>query len=311
MNVGAVFKNVGKAVVKHLPDILIGLGIVTGTAGMIVVAKEGKTYAKDERIQKAQEDLEAVRATTYETKAQRASALTKAHLKTAGAKIRHYAPAIGLEAASIGLILSGSGIGNDRLAKAVASGSAAALSYKNYRENVVKELGEEADFNFASGITDQTVDIPELDKNGNPKLDKEGNKKTKRGTVSVKTGKSGMYNFIFGPMSSTQWVDDPVYLATWLQSKEDEWNGKFLREKYKKNPKPFFLNPILEDLGLETVDYGQIDGWRHDPDNPDKRISFGLKEAYTPQGDLTGNDFGFETTYILSFNCDGPVIGWM
>lgn len=325
MNISSIVKAAGKAVVKHLPDILIGLGIAVGVSGTVVAVKRSKKF--EENMKEPRENLDIVRSTEYETKKERATALTKAYTDVAKAAVKTYGPVVGLEAASVGLILAGRGVGASRLAKSIASGTAAAISYKNYRDNVIKDLGEEADFRYQTGVEEVPVITPEYDKDGKEKIDKNGNLKTKKDIIKVKTGKSGMYVKAFGPMSSTEWVDDPNSVLALLSHVESWANTTFINRGmgYVKGPKVMFMNEVNKLLGLEVNDVGQTDGWRWTPERTEeykryvaegreeeyKPISFGITEAYLPDGTPTGNDPAGESTFVLCYNCDGPVLGWM
>ena len=215
-----------------------------------------------------------------------------------------------LEAISITSILGGFHMEHKRLRGASAAAAVAMNGFKNYRQNVIETLGEDADQEFRFGIKDRDVEVPDLNKNGEQKIDKDGNPKTKkehRRVMEKDLDEYSDYARIFDRYHTKQFEYDSKtgianddYNRKFLLDTENYWNNQL---RYRANH-TVFLNEVYESLGYELTEAGQSVGWHYDRDNPigDNRIEFVPIDIYDRNG---------METIILDFNVDGPVIQFL
>lgn len=233
--------------------------------------------------------------------------LVKAYIK-AGFKIgKLYAPVAVAEIASIGLMSLGYGQLNGRYISTLAACSLLEREYAKYRQNVVENLGDDIDRQFRFGLKEKELEVPELDKNGNPKVDKNGVVKTKVVKQQVleddMEGYSG-YARIFDKQHCKNFDSyENTGMATSWYNREFLINQEnFFNMLLKYRPShTVFLNEVYEALGYEPTKEGQVVGWHYDPDHPigDNKIIFVPIEFYNEKYEAK--------SVILDFNVDGNV----
>lgn len=295
INIGSIAKTVGQKVVKHLPEILIGLGVSGSIVTTVLACKETtKLSGVMDDIRDDIAEVHARRDTQTEdeySKKEYVKDLTKTYGKSAIKLAKLYSPSIATGTASVACTVAGFNIQAARLAASVAASNAALAGFHKYRKNVREELGEEVDHAMRYGVKKEEYLTPVLDKNGNQKVDKEGQPKYKkevRETLIAIPLNSGDTFAVFSELTSTDYVKNmPEYNVSFLAAQEDYFNKTFC---YRRPV--IFLNEVLERLGLSKTAAGQVLGWKYEPD---KRIDFGIIEKV----DEDGNDY-----YILDFNVD-------
>lgn len=293
--VSKVITNVWKA----SPTIAVVIGATGSAASLYLMWRAARKH--DEVVEEIATDLEAAHATPD------APDYKKRLIKTyinAGFKLsKLYAPAVATEAASIWLMGYGYSTLHERYTNTLAMVTVAEKAFSDYRKNVVDILGEDADKQFRYGLHDKDIEVPELDKDGNPKTDKNGAVKTK--TVREKVlddeleGYSG-YARIFSKDTTKQFDGDMAtgyYNREFLMKQQSYWN---MMLKYRPNH-TVFLNEVYDSLGFERTQEGQVVGWHYDPDYPvgDNEIKFVPIEFYNERYEAK--------SVILDFNVDGNV----
>lgn len=239
-------------------------------------------------------------------------ALVKAYIQ-AGFKLgKLYAPVAVTEAASLALMSLGYGKLNNRYINTLAACSIAESELARYRQKLIEAYGDDKDKEFRLGMKEHEVEIPDLDKDGNPKLDKNGVEKTKKVKEKYLENPElegySPYAVIFDKQHSKRFNDDDGnnmatswYNREFLIKTQDYFNMLLRYRIYHI----VFLNEVLEYLGYEPTKEGQVVGWRWDPNNPegDNRIIFVPDELY---------DESYRAqSLILDFNVDGNVWKYM
>lgn len=235
-------------------------------------------------------------------------ALVKAYVQ-AGFKLgKLYAPVAVTEVASVALMGFGYGKLNSRYVNTLAACTVAEREYARYRQKVIEAFGDEKDKEFRLGLKEREIEVPDLDKDGNPKRDKNGNEKTKKVKEQYLENPElegySPYAVIFDKKHSKRFDNEEgVGMATsWFNRefliKAQEYFNMLLRYRVTHI---VFLNEVRDYLGYEPTKEGQVVGWRYDPDNPigDNTIIFVPDEIY---------DESYRAeSLILDFNVDGNV----
>jgi hypothetical protein len=206
------------------------------------------------------------------------------YLKGSGRIFTMYAPAVGLGVLSI-LALTGSHVMlTKRNAAAVAAYAAIDKGFREYRQRVMAELGEEKDREFRYGTIEREI-VEETDEGPIVKTIKQ----------IGPNGKS-IYARFFDE-HNRRWQKDPHYNQMFLQCQQNYAND-LLRARGH-----VLLNDVYDLLGLERSPEGCVVGWVKD--DGDGYIDFGVFNGDRASGMrfVMGN----ERSIILDFNVDGIV----
>ena len=197
-----------------------------------------------------------------------------------------YGPSILLGAASIAALTGSHKILTSRNTALTAAYAAVERSYRDYRDRVVAEYGEDKDREFRHGSTTREVMVEETN----------GPKKKKIKTVG--DGKVSDYARFFEEFN-TNWSPQPEYNLVFLRAQQTWMNQKLQATGH------VFLNEVYDALGIERSKAGQVVGWLKDGEG-DGYIDFGIWDG---QDMLKFHDFvtGREGGILLDFNVDGIV----
>jgi hypothetical protein len=288
---------------KKSPEILLGVGVVGIIAGTILackatlkvekVIKETKnTLENIEEAKKAIKISEEVldKELYSEKDYQRDLAIT--YVKTGVELAKLYMPAIAVTGISIALIVGSHNILSKRNAAIAAAYKLIDVSFKQYRERVRNEYGEEADQKMRFGEKEITV------------IETNAKGKVKEVTKKVLGNKDiAPYSFVWSEQTATQYKRSYDTNHSLLRSFERFANDILNTRGH------IFLNEILDDLGLERTSAGAIVGWVKDynPHNPnnDQYITFGLND---PVNEERQDPYeAMVQPWFLNFNVDGNI----
>jgi len=288
---------------KKSPEILLGVGVVGIIAGTILackatlkvekVIKETKnTLENIEEAKKAIKISEEVldKELYSEKDYQRDLAIT--YVKTGVELAKLYMPAIAVTGVSIALIVGSHNILSKRNAAIAAAYKLIDAGFKQYRERVRNEYGEEADQKMRFGEKEITV----IETNAKGK-EKEVIKKV-LGNKDI-----APYSFVWSEQTATQYKRSYDTNHSLLRSFERFANDILNTRGH------IFLNEILDDLGLERTSVGAIVGWVKDynPHNPnnDQYITFGLNDPVNEERQDAHE--AMVQPWFLNFNVDGNI----
>lgn len=277
---------------KHAPSIMTyaGVGGFVATVGLAIRA----TTKMDEIAPKLRAQVDGVKTEIAEnaetiTKKDASEKLARVYMDVAWEAIKVYSPTLAIGSASILLVLGGHGLMVKRQAQLAAVYAALDASYKAYRARVREEIGAEKEMDLyrrpamrALDETDEGSDTTMIDPDG---------------------VNASPYTAYFDE-TNPNWV------------KEAEWNKMFLKaqEKYfndRLRAHGFvFLNEVLEGLGFQRSQTGQIVGWKLDNNGnarpgTDGFVSFGIERLYDELARAFVN--GQENVVMLDFNVDGVI----
>jgi len=292
---------------KHAPEILLGVGIVSGVAAGVTacmatrkideVLEEPKDYI--EKIHKLHDgELETKDDEEYTEKDYRRD-LAKTYAQAGIQVIKLYWPTVMLTTLSITSILGSHHILRKRNAAITAAYIATNKGFKEYRKRVVDELGSDMDQHFKYGTVTEKIDSTVTD----PETGKTKKVKEK---VEVATAPPSDYVFYFDKTTSRAWEPSVDYNLMFLQGVQRYANQKFKAEG------SMYLNRVLEDLDIKGTQVGQIAGWVFDPDRDDidNEIRFNMKPV--KRNISTDPEIPeYIDSIMLDFNVDGDILSLM
>ncbi len=285
----AVTSKVGRQILfaqKNSPTLLF-VGGVAGVVTTTVLACKA-TLKLDEVLQEAEKDrhlAETMDHPMYDEE-DRKSDLFKIKMRTAGKITRLYSPAIAVGVVSVAM-LTGSHVALTRRNTAVmAAYTALDRGFKEYRQRVRDEFGDEKDLEFRHGSTTTKELVVASD----------GTTKEIEHKVAPPDVPS-IYARFFDETSSS-WSRNPGYNQIFLNCQQNYAND-LLRARGH-----VFLNEVYDMLGLERSKAGAVVGWILTKDG-DNFIDFGI---YDQDSDRKRRFVNYdERSILLDFNVDGVI----
>ena len=290
---------------KYSPEILLGAGLI-GVVATVVMASKATLKAGD-ILDHANHDLDKINIVTESAKDGSVSYTKEDALKDkavvyiqTGLKFaKLYGPTVGVGVLSITAILASHGLMGRRQVALVGAYNLLNEGWKNYRQRVIEDYGEEVDRNYILNLKDEVHTETQTDEEG---------KKTK-----VKVTKKSMYDSSFKSIysrffdeSNPMFRTDRLLNKAFLQAQQNYMNDILIIRGH------VFLNEIYESLGFPHTKEGAIVGWvlkgsaqEMKDEARDGFIDFGI---YDVDND-PGREFVNLTnpTILLDFNVDGIV----
>lgn len=299
-SVTRAFGKAGLQLKKHSPEILVVAGIVGVVASAVMACKATPKVVKV--VEEAKKNVETLH-TAMEHPETLPANVTKEDCKKdltivytqAGLNIaKLYAPAVGLGVLSITGILAGHNILHKRNVGLAAAYATVDKSFKNYRKNVVERFGEELDKELKYNI--KAKEVEEV------VVDEKGKEKTVKKTVKTMDGEPSEYARFFD-VGQDGWQKDPEHNLWYLRVQQKQANDLLQARGY------LFLNEVYDMLDIPRTKQGQIVGWIYKKEGNnagDNFVDFGIYNMDRPKN----RDFvnGYESTILLDFNVDGPIL---
>lgn len=304
------FHKAGFELKKHSPEILVVAGVVGTVASAVMACKattkvnfvleETKTQvdvihagAENGEVKGYLENGEVgmVPYTAEDSKKDLAIVYAQTGIKLA----KLYGPAVVLGAMSITSILVGHNILRKRNLALAAAYTAVDTGFKQYRGRVIERLGEKMDKELLYDIKAKEVE--------ETVVNEDGTESTVTKTVEVANPIAAMspYTFCFDE-TANGWVRDAERNKFFLLRQQDYANELLKTKGY------LFLNDVLEMVGIDRTEAGQIVGWVYKDNNEtgDNYIDFGIFNIHSEANRNFVN--GLEKSIWLTFNVDGPII---
>ena len=291
-------------VVKHSPEILMGVGIA-GVITSTVLACRSTLKVKDilEDKEKNMNNVKEVLAEGREdyTKEDARKDKTIIMTTTAIRIMKLYAPSVIIGAGSIACLLESHNVMRNRNAGLAAALAATTESFKQYRERVTAKYGDEVDKEMRYGIKKE-------------KKEKDGKKTKEDIVVGCDEKELSGYARYFNE-SNINWTDDPQFNMMFLRQNQNWANDKLISQGY------LYLNDVYDALGFPKTKAGQVVGWVYDPKNNergDNYVDFGIYDLNVKgYRDEMANDTiaeerqdfinGYRNSILLDFNVDGNI----
>ena len=291
-------------VVKHSPEILMGIGIA-GVITSTVLACRSTLKVKDilEDKEKNMNNVKEVLAEGREDYTEEDARKDKTIIMTTTAIriMKLYAPSVIIGAGSIACLLESHNVMRNRNAGLAAALAATTESFKQYRERVTAKYGDEVDKEMRYGIKKE-------------KKEKDGKKTKEDIVVGCDEKELSGYARYFNE-NNINWTDDPQYNMMFLRQNQNWANDKLISQGY------LYLNDVYDALGFPKTKAGQVVGWVYDPKNNergDNYVDFGIYELNVRgYRDEMANDTiaeerqdfinGYRNSILLDFNVDGNI----
>lgn len=291
-SIGRFFSKVKFQTVKHSPEILTAVGVISTAAGAVLMCKSSlkvtdilEKHKKDaETIKKVEGDPE------YDKEYSKKDALrdkTILFLRTGLSLARVYAPGVIIFGSGIACILAGHNVLSKRQAALGASFNSLSAAFDEYRDRVKQEVGEqkEKDIFMAPAIRSEESDKSDDDSEDEKDI--------------YKKQSLPKYTVLFDEFND-HWAKGIGENKCFLDA-----SAKVLNEKLRRNGY-LFLNDVYDFLGYPKTTEGQLVGWIYDSSNPNEHfVDFGIygtndeaKEAFIS---------GEEKSIWLTFNPDGYI----
>ena len=291
-------------VVKHSPEILMGIGIA-GVVTSTVLACRSTLKVKDilEDKETNMNNVKEVLAEGREDYTEEDARKDKTIIMTTTAIriMKLYAPSVIIGAGSIACLLESHNVMRNRNAGLAAALAATTESFKQYRERVTAKYGDEVDKEMRYGIKKE-------------KKEKDGKKTKEDIVVGCDEKELSGYARYFNE-SNINWTDDPQFSMMFLRQKQNWANDKLISQGY------LYLNDVYDALGFPKTKAGQVVGWVYDPKNNergDNYVDFGIYDLNVRgYRDEMSNDTiaeerqdfinGYRNSILLDFNVDGNI----
>lgn len=275
------------------PKILFGVGVVS-VVGAAVLACKSTLHVEDvlNEHEKHAMNIKTVQHETY-TDADRRQDMLTLYIQTTVKLTRLYAPPIIIGSFGIGCLTKSHNILSQRNAALSAAYAGLDSTFRNYRERVKKEIGEEKE-------KEVYLDAKKVElKNAN------GDKVK----LKVATATGGSPYAVFYDETNRNFVKHaPEMNILVLRQRQNYLNDKLKMRGH------LFLNEVYDELGFDHTTAGAVTGWLWDPEHQidwgdgiqrNNFVDFGIwaDERRDSLADMVVDGEGI----FLDFNVDGEI----
>ena len=304
MEMKKIINKVKFNVVKHSPEILMGLGIAGVITSTVLACRS--TLKVQEILDYKEENMNNIKEVLAEgredyTEEDSRKDKTIIMTTTAIRIMKLYIPSVIIGAGSIACLLESHNVMRNRNAGLAAALAATTESFKQYRERVTEKYGDEVDKEMRYGIKKE-------------KKEKDGKKTKEEIVVGCDEKELSGYARYFNE-NNINWSDDPQFNLMFLRQNQNWANDKLISQGY------LYLNDVYEALGFPKSKAGQVVGWVYDPNNNehgDNYVDFGIYDLNVKgyRNEMTNDtiaeerqDFvnGYRNSILLDFNVDGNI----
>ena len=304
MEMKKIINKVKFNVVKHSPEILMGLGIAGVITSTVLACRSTLKVQeildyKEENMNNIKEVLSEGREDYTEEDARKDKTIIMT--TTVIRLMKLYVPSVIIGAGSIACLLESHNVMRNRNAGLAAALAATTESFKQYRERVTEKYGDEVDKEMRYGIKKE-------------KKEKDGKKTKEEIVVGCDEKELSGYARYFNE-NNINWSDDPQFNLMFLRQNQNWANDKLISQGY------LYLNDVYEALGFPKSKAGQVVGWVYDPNNNehgDNYVDFGIYDLNVKgyRNEMTNDtiaeerqDFvnGYRNSILLDFNVDGNI----
>ena len=291
-------------VVKHSPEILMGIGIA-GVVTSTVLACRSTLKVQEilDYKEKNMNNIKEVLAEGREDYTEEDARKDKTIIMTTTAirMMKLYIPSVIIGAGSIACLLQSHNVMRNRNAGLAAALATTTESFKQYRERVTEKYGDEVDKEMRYGMKTE-------------KKEKDGKKTKEDIVVGCDEKELSGYARYFNE-NNMYWSDDPQFNLMFLRQNQNWANDKLISQGY------LYLNDVYEALGFPKTKAGQVVGWVYNPnnnENGDNYVDFGIYDLNIKgyRNDYCNDtiaeerqDFvnGYKNSILLDFNVDGNI----
>ena len=240
----------GRKIEKRSPELLLALGIISGAGAIVMACKQ--TLKCEEILDRHAQMIEEIDKTLLEHSdeySEKDAGRDKmvAYIKTGAAFSKLYSPVVILSSISLISFLSSYGILKKRNIVLASMYGALDRAFKEYRERVIENLGEDTDAFFRSGYSKKNIKIKEL---------KEGGEIVEKEEEMDVIESAPHLTFLYSRDTSDAFYNSDTMNRNTIRMAEELFT-KIIRTR--KNG-VVFLNEVLRELKMELIPEGQIVG---------------------------------------------------
>lgn len=284
----------GLWVKKHSPEIILVVGVAGVVTSTVMASKA--TLKLGDILDEAIHIKDLINK-TVETRPEeyreddRKKDMVILSVQTTVQVVKLYTPAAIVGTLSIGLIVGSHNILKKRNVALMAAYKAVDEGFKEYRERVVADLGEEQDYVFRHGLIEEKKKVKYTDKDGKEKTKTVSEFKLDRDASVSEYAK-------FFDELNINWSDNPDYNMLFLRTQQNYANDLLKARGH------LFLNEVYSMLGIPHTSAGAIVGWTIGAGG-DNYVDFGI---FTRDSQVV-REFvnGYERSILLDFNVDGVI----
>lgn len=287
------------SVVKHSPEILMGVGIVGVITATVWACKATTKLSKileenrdtvDKINQVANDESVGDKYTEEDAR----NDLMITHVQTGVKILKLYAIPAAICFTSIGCLVGSHYILRNRLIGMTAAYATLNGTFSEYRKRVADRFGKTVEDEIKKGTHSEEITLTETDEDGTIR-------EVKKVVDVLDTKNHSQYAVCFGELNPN-WNKDSSLNKKWLIQQQNYCNN------YLRGHGRMFLNEVYDLLGFPRTKAGQVVGWVYDPRNNtenDNYVDFGLTEVYKERVDAFNK--GYEAAIWLDFNVDGDI----
>ena len=268
-----VTRTVGRGILHaraKSPTLLFAAGVV-GVVGTVVLASRATL-----KLDRMTDDWQKEKQLLEENNAERRD-MVFFYTRSAKELVLLYAPTVVVGAASIGCLTGAHNMLNRRNVALTAAYAGLEQTFKEYRERIAEEYGEEKDLEARYGA-----------------VRKDDTKKGEVSKIAPRTLVNPLYARFFDE-TCPSWNRRQDYNMIFLETQQTYWNNRLHATGH------VFLNEVYDSLGFERSKAGQIMGWILTKDgSTDGHIDFGLFDSDNERARAFVN--GHESAILLDFN---------
>ena len=306
-NIKAFARVAKQTIVKHSPEILMGIGGVTFVTTVVLACKE--TLNEEEVLVDHQIALDEITVMHSEgeldDKAYKKSKFN-VYKYTSIETVKNYAPAMIVGSVSISCFFGAFGIMQKRYATLALAYGALEESFRKYRQRVIEARGVDEDIYYLTGAKPKEITVKKED----------GTKEKKKSLMLPDGTVASPYAFKFGKYNedgslNKQWSSESQSNLSYVLGQQDWLNNQlYFRNVFDDRHRvkirgSVMLNEVRELLGEVAIPTGSIVGWRFSNGEPGCNgfIDFRVTEA-TEKDPKTGEEI---PCLFINPNVDGMI----
>ena len=255
--------NVAKhTIVKHSPEILMGLGAASFVTTIILASKE--SIKEQDILIDHEAELDAIEEMLelgdLDVKAYKKSR-RNVYINTAITTTKNYIPAVAFTAVSLSCFFGAYGIMRKRYTTLVVAYTALEESFRKYRERVVADKGADADLYYLTGAKPKEITVK----------DEEGNKSKQKQLILPDGTIASPYAFKFSKYKENgernlQWSESNIINLAYVEGQMDWANDQLWQRTVFDDDHMvvtrgwWFLNETRELLGESATPTGAVVG---------------------------------------------------
>jgi hypothetical protein len=271
---------------KYSPVLMFGAGIV-GVAATVVLACRA-TLKLEGVLDEAQDLVDKAKTLEHSdySERDRERDIALVYTKMAFKIVKLYSPAVATGVLAIGSLTGAHMVLSRRNVGLAAAFAALDKGFKEYRQRVIGEVGEDREREIRYGAVDR--EIVEETKTG-PVV---------KGVRSFDPNVYSPYARLFDEHNQN-WQKNAEYNLLFVRAQQNYANDMLGARGH------VFLNEVYDMLGIDHSSAGAVVGWVISKDGGDNFIDFGV---FNPANERA-NDFvnGRERSILLDFNVDGVI----